>query len=130
MYKLNQGSSSITRLQDKAQIPMADGNKDYEAYKEWLTAGNVPQPPDPVVPTVPESVTMRQARLALLQVGLLSQVNAAIAAMSGVAGDAARIEWEFGSTVDRGRPLVQSLAGALSLTSTQLDDLFVLAASL
>ncbi len=73
---------------------------------------------------------MRQARLALLQSGLLSQVNTAVASMPGVAGDTARIEWEFSSTVERNRPLVQSLVGALGLTDAQLDDLFRLAATL
>lgn len=80
--------------------------------------------------SVPTVVTMRQARLALLQVGLLSQVNTAVANMPGAAGDTARIEWEFSSTVERNRPLVQSLIGALGLTESQLDDLFRLAATL
>lgn len=98
----------------------------------------IPQPesppaepaPAPVTPTIPEVVTMRQARLALLQTGLLTQVNTAVANMPGVAGDTARIEWEFSSTVERNRPLVQSLIGALGLTESQLDDLFRLAATL
>lgn len=80
--------------------------------------------------SVPTVVTMRQARLALLQVGLLSQVNTAVANMPGAAGDTARIEWEFSSAVERNRPLVQSLIGALGLTESQLDDLFRLAATL
>ena len=87
-----------------------------------------PPPPPPVV--IPQSVTMRQARLALLQSGMLTQVNTAVANMPGAAGDAARIEWEFSSTVERNRPLVQSLTGALGLTESQLDDLFRLAATL
>ena len=84
----------------------------------------------PTQVTVPEVVTMRQARLALLQAGLLAQVNTAVANMPGPAGDTARIEWEFSSTVERNRPLVQSLIGALGLTESQLDDLFRLAATL
>lgn len=87
-------------------------------------------PADPVAPLIPASVTMRQARLALLQSGLLAQVNAAVAAMPGVEGDAARIEWEFSGTVERSRPLLQSLATALGLTEAQLDGLFTLAATL
>lgn len=79
---------------------------------------------------VPQSVTMRQARLALVQTGMLTQVNTAVAAMPGAQGDAARIEWEFSSTVERNRPLVQALGAALGLTEAQLDDLFRLAATL
>jgi len=87
------------------------------------------KPPTPTM-AVPSSVTMRQARLALLQTGLLSQVNTTIANMPSPAGDAARIEWEFSSVVERNRPLVQSLVGALGITDAQLDDLFILAATL
>lgn len=128
-YKLT-NSSSIVRIEDGACIPSDPANTDYAAYLEWLAAGNTPDPADPVVPAVPDSVTMRQARLALLQSGLLAQVNSAVAAMPGAAGDTARIEWEFSSTVERNRPLVQSLVGALGLTDAQLDDLFRLAATL
>lgn len=90
----------------------------------------LPEEPAPVVPSVPGSVTMRQARLALLQNGMLTQVNDAVAAMPGAQGDAARIEWEFSSTVERHWPLVQALGAALGLTEAQLDDLFRLAATL
>jgi len=86
--------------------------------------------PAPIGPGVPTVVTMRQARLALLQQGLLAQVNQAVAQMPGVDGDAARIEWEFSSTVERNRPLVQALVVALGLSSADLDELFLLAASL
>lgn len=85
--------------------------------------------PAPVV-GVPSIVTMRQARLALLKGGLLAQVNTAVANMPGTAGDTARIEWEFSSTVERHWPLVQALGAALGLTEAQLDDLFRLAATL
>jgi hypothetical protein len=67
---------------------------------------------------------MRQARLALLQAGLLDQVDAAIT------DPAARIEWEYATTVERNSSLVQSLASGLGLTEPQLDDLFTLAATL
>lgn len=84
----------------------------------------------PAPPPVPAVVTMRQVRLALLQSGMLTQVNTAVANMPGAAGDAARIEWGFSSTVERNHPLVQSLIGALGMTDAQLDGLFRLAATL
>jgi hypothetical protein len=91
-----------------------------------------PELPEYVAPPsdVPKSVTMRQARLALLAAGMLADVNAAVAAMPGTEGDAARIEWEFAATVDRTSPLVQGLAVALSMTEAQLDGLFVAGAAL
>ena len=100
-----------------------------DANHTWDGSAWVPAPLPAPLPA-PEVVTMRQARLALLQSGLLAQVNTAIANMPGAAGDTARIEWEFSSTVERNRPLVQSLIGALGLTESQLDDLFRLAATL
>ena len=42
MYKLNE--NSITRLSDGVFIPLANGNRDYEEYKQWLVEGNTPQP--------------------------------------------------------------------------------------
>ena len=81
---------------------------------------------DPMYSPAPNQVTMRQARLALLQQGLLAQVDQAVAS----SGQAAQIEWEFSSTVERNKALVQTLQPALGLTDTQLDDLFKLAATL
>ena len=85
----------------------------------------LPQPP-----VVPEAVTMRQARRALLGAGLLTTVNSAIAAMTGASGDAARIDWEFASDVSRSQPLVLALGSTLGLTSAQLDGLFIAAATI
>ena len=42
MYKLQQ--NSIKRLSDGASIPLANGNKDYEEYKQWLSEGGIPEP--------------------------------------------------------------------------------------
>ncbi len=85
---------------------------------------------DDPAPKVPVSVTMRQARMALLNAGLLNAVNAAIAAIPGASGDAARIEWEFSSEVQRNRPLLSGLAQALGLSEAQIDQLFITAAML
>ena len=78
----------------------------------------------------PQSVTMRQARLALLNAGLLAQVTNAVTAMTGPEGDAARIEWEFSSEVKRNQPLVAALAPIIGMDDAQLDALFIAAALL
>lgn len=75
-----------------------------------------------VIPTV---LTMRQARLALHAAGLLTQVAGAIDALAEPLKTQAAIEWEFSTEVQRNRPLVQTIAAALSLSETQLDDLFL-----
>jgi len=86
-----------------------------------------PQSP-PQIPTV---VTMRQARLALYDAGLLGTVDESLALMPiEEQRKKAQIEWEFATTVQRDSALVYGLAGALGLTDAMLDDLFIVAASL
>lgn len=78
------------------------------------------------VQSVPSAVTMRQARLALLQSGLLEQVNNAVL----VGGEADKITWEYATEVSRSDALVKNLAVSLGLDESQLDDLFTLASTL
>lgn len=81
---------------------------------------------DATGPDVPEFVTMRQARLALLSVGKLAAVESAIQQ----AGDAAKIEWEYAQELRRDHPLVSAMGSALGLPAAELDQLFVQAATL
>ena len=81
-------------------------------------------------PEIPQTVTMRQARLALLAAGKLSAVDAAIASLPSPQKEAAQIEWEFPSVVERDRPLVQTLGPALGLSESELDQLFITAVAL
>ena len=75
-------------------------------------------------------VTMRQARLALLQVGKLADVETAIAGMAEPEKSQVSIEWEYASTVERLSPWVAALAPALQMTETELDQLFEIAEGL
>ena len=75
---------------------------------------------------VPQQVTMRQARLALLSAGLLDDVEMVIAA----AGRAAQLEWEYAAVVERSNPAVAAVQQQESLTDAQIDDLFREAAKL
>lgn len=79
---------------------------------------------------VPQSVTMRQARLALHAAGLLTSVDAAIAGMAEPDKTLASITWEFAQTVDRGFGMVPALAASLGMTEVQIDDLFIAASQL
>jgi hypothetical protein len=91
-----------------------------------ITDGVASIPP----PGVPQSVTMRQARLALHGAGLLTSVDAAIASMTEPDKTIASITWEFAQTVDRGFGMVPALAASLGMSDTQIDDLFIAAAKL
>lgn len=84
----------------------------------------------PPVPVVPKQVTIRQARLALLNAGLLQTVNNTIASLPGDEGEAARIAWEYSTIIERDSPLVASLGAIVGLTPTHLDELFLAASTL
>ena len=65
-------------------------------------------------------LTMRQARLQMLAMGVLSQVEAAVSQ----AGDAAQIEWEYAMTVERDYPLFLAIKGMLGFTDEQEETFF------
>lgn len=117
-------------------VPFTASASDIEAHGVDLftraTAGEFGAIAAYVAPpvTVPHTVSMRQARLALLGAGLLTSVNDAVATMTGTTGDAARIEWEYAMDVVRTSPLVVNLSASLGLTEEQLDSLFTEAATL
>lgn len=86
-------------------------------------------PPEPE-PTIPQAVTRRQGRLALLSVGKLADVEAAIDAI--VDPDerrAAEIEYEA-DTWERSNAFLQTMWAQLGGTEEELDDLFTMASTL
>jgi len=90
----------------------------------WAYAGGEFTPPvAPVV--VPQTITRRQGRLALLQAGKLDAAEAIVKA----GGLAAQIEYEA-ATWERGNAYLQQIWALLGGSDKELDDLFVLAASL
>jgi hypothetical protein len=80
--------------------------------------------------TIPVSVTMRQARLALLGAGLLNTVTTAINSLPSPQKEAAQIEWEYSQEVHRDKELVGMLAPILGLSDAQIDALFITASAL
>jgi hypothetical protein len=91
---------------------------------------------EPVIEVMPapeaalQSVTMRQARLALLSYGLLDDVEAVIITMNEPQRSQTQIEWEYAQTVERDNALVAALGPALGLDDAAIDSLFTLAATL
>lgn len=99
---------------------------------EWIELPyTAPEPmPEPALP-VPQSVTKRQARQALLLAGLLDLVQPAIDAIPDTtARRMAQIEWDDSQEYQRDRPVLISLATALGLDGAELDQLFRTAATL
>lgn len=63
MYTLTKEGICVIRATDGACIPFSDGNTDYEAYKQWLSEGNTPEP---YVPTPAELNAPIHAQLAAI----------------------------------------------------------------
>jgi hypothetical protein len=122
-------------------VPMADGNRDYKEVLEAIEGGTENYPTAIVVEpeftdaellqqiedAKPKVVTMRQARLALLQSGLLAIVESAI---TDGTDEAMKIEWEYATEVKRDWSSLIALTETLGMTSQELDDLFQLASTL
>ena len=83
-------------------------------------------PPGPPGPPTLIAVTPRQARLALLEAGLLPQINMMIRG----ADEATQITWDYATIISREDPLIASIGSALSLTDAQIDALFDRASTL
>lgn len=98
------------------------------AYGSGELTGTVVSYPNAQIEKIPapSQVTMRQARLQLLALGVYNQVNQAIASM----GQAAEIEWEYAAVVDRSNALVAGMAQLLGWTTEDTDNYFTEAAKL
>ena len=80
-------------------------------------------------PLVPTSVTMRQGREMLIEMGLLANVNAIIAAIPDAMQRAkAENYFNMSNTMERQNVWVKSIGAALGLSDSQLDDMFIEAA--
>lgn len=87
-------------------------------------------PPPPAPQQVPQVVTMRQARLALLAAGKYAGVDAAIDSLPSPQKEEARIEWDYARDVERNSPIVAMMGAALDLDDAALDKLFITAGGL
>ena len=111
-------------------IIVDDSTLPKEPQEQWRLQSDgtvIVVPPTPIIPI---EVTMRQARLALFQQGLLANVQTAIDGLSEPQKTITQISWDYAQTVKRDDDLVVQLSGALGLDSVALDDLFTLASTL
>lgn len=107
--------------------PTPDGHYAVMRAGWELVAGEAPSwPPPPPPPPVPSSVTPLQIRRALLQQGLLDDVQAFVEA----ADLETRMAWEYAVQIDRNNALIAACATALGKTDAEIDDLFRFAATL
>jgi len=88
-----------------------------------------PEPP-PYIEPVPDAVSQRRARLALLHAGLLEQAQTTIDSLPEPDRTTALIEWECATHISRHNQLVGMLAPALGLDEEDIDNLFRAAAQI
>lgn len=89
---------------------------------EFAAPQSEPQP----APTVPRSLTPRQIRLALSQMGYRDAVEAAVAAGPLALQDA----WQYALEFLRNDPMVAQVLAAIGATPEQADQLWTLGATL
>jgi len=109
-------STQLPYMQEKIDAGYTDITESY------------PPPPEPA--PLPTIVSMRQARLALFQQGLLANVQTAIDGLAEPQKTVTQISWDYAQTVQRDDDLVVQLSGTLGLDSVALDGLFTLASTL
>lgn len=95
-----------------------------ELTAEEEEARSALETPPPVL--VPVAVTPLQMRRALRQAGLKGAVDAFLSA----AGEEAQEAWEYAIEVRRDDALVAMAAASVDMTSSELDSLFQLAATM
>ena len=94
------------------------------ADHEWQDGEWVYVEPPP--PPIPDRVTARQFKLALLQAGLLASVEGWINSQS----QAVQIAYNNSGTFVRGEPMMQAGFTALGFTPEQIDAFFTAAAEI
>lgn len=97
---------------------------------EYIHYNNTFINPNELTPRAPETVSMRQARLALHRLNLLDDVSNLILSLPEPQKTEAKIDWEYSQEVNRNYTIVKTIANGLKLTEQELDDLFLLASSL
>jgi hypothetical protein len=85
----------------------------------------IPRPKEEMKAAIPD-VSAVQIRKALTRMGLREQVESAVAAGSQDLKD----EWEWSATFKRNHPSIEEMRVAIGRTQQEVDDLFLLAATL
>jgi hypothetical protein len=80
---------------------------------------------------VPQTVTPRQIRIALVMSGIsISTIEAMIDSLPEPDRSITRITWEYSVEFQRNNPLLNAIAPIFGFTQQQIDELFQLASTL
>lgn len=99
----------------------------------WVLSGNILVPPVQGQIIVPEKVTPRQIRIALVlsgNAGILSNIDSMIEALPEPDKSIVKVTWEYSTEIQRTNPYLAQFAGALGFTENDLDNLFIVAQTL
>ena len=92
--------------------------------KQWVELSEYPTLPEPPV-QVPQTLTPRQARLVLLEYGLLDDVERIIANNRAI-----QIWWEYSLEIERNNNQLIEFATIANLSEQVLDEIFIKGATL
>ena len=126
MFTIYLETGEVIRDRDQKQVAPCQSvdDPDYIEYVEWVNAGN-----HPAIGKVeeqinaPQSVSPRQIRIALSQLGVREKVESTVAKSSQDIKDS----WEFATIINIDDPMVIAFAELLEI---DLKQLFVLASTL
>lgn len=104
-----------------------DGKEEHPLEQYCLTQTIASYVAPKVIVVVPTSITQRQCRLKLNQMGKYKDV---VTFIENSEDDEIKIEWEYATEIERNNPLVSTLGEQLGLTKEQLDTYFVEASKL
>jgi hypothetical protein len=108
------------------QISVVQGPGEVRDTLDGLTP--IPNKTTPIRP--PMEISNWRCKAVLFSMGLLPQVEELLDQLPEPQRTIVNLAWNSDAKVARNSPLVQTLAGALNLTSTQVDTLFKTAAQL
>lgn len=120
--RLDKNQESLPSLKEIAQTTfkgdvdaMIEGHSLYQKRMEQYDANGVPY-----------AISARQAKLALLEAGLLERIEEIIQTMD----KETQISWEYATEFSRNNPLLLALAESLKLSKEAIDNLFIKAKTL
>ena len=120
--RLPKNQPNLPKLKDIAQTTfkgdvdaMIEGHSLYKKRMEQYDTNGVPY-----------AISARQAKLALLEAGLLERIEEIIQTMD----KETQISWEYATEFSRNNPLLLALAESLKLSKEAIDNLFIKAKTL